>query len=194
MSPNPAILTWPRPVAVASGTLAADTFTRANNATSMGDAETGGTWTTTGTWGILNNRARCYSNDTVATLNVGRSYGYRAQVDFGPLDWPGLVLRYADTDNMYWLEHERTGILLMRRLGGTPSILATMFTAQPPTTVYVEVTEPGGTLFTVWTDYNGTPVTYTDSTAGRPTGTRVGLRGQDLATRGEFDNFLVEAL
>lgn len=177
------------------GTLAADTFTRADNATSMGDAETGGTWATTGTWGILSNRARCYADDAVATLDVGLSYGYRAQVDIFRHDWPGLVLRYTSLDNMYWLELDASGLKLMRRLSGTTSTLATLITNYAtPTTFYVEVTEPGGTLFTVWSSRNGTPATYTDSTTGRPTGTRVGLRGQNVASAGEFDNFLVEAL
>ena len=181
-------------------TLAADTFTRADSTTNMGDAETGGTWATTGTWGIRSNRARCYSADTVASLDVGIASGYRAQVDMLAHNWPGLVVRFTDTNNFYWLEaYSPSGstiyLELRRRMAGVTVVgLATRTIPTAATTVYVEVNETIGTDFAFWTTENTTPTTYSDTTSGRPAGTRVGLRGQNLATRGEFDNFLVEAL
>ena len=189
-----------RYVAPAGGvTLAADTFTRADSAISMGDAETGGTWATTGTWGILSNRARCYSADTVASLDIGIASGYRAQVDMFAHNWPGLVVRFTDTNNFYWLEALSPSgftiyLELRRRLGATLVSLATRTITTAATTVYVEVSETIGTDFAFWTTENTTPTTYSDTTSGRPAGTRVGLRGQNIPVRGEFDNFLVEAL
>lgn len=182
--------------APADGILASDTFTRADNGSSLGTANRGGTWATTGTWGILANRARCYgSGDTFATLDTGAASGYRAQVDMIGGSWPGLVLRYTDAANCYWLEYSGSTVSLWRVLGGTKTAHGSHPGASGSITVYAEVVEAvGETQFAWWTSANLTPLTFNDSTAGRPAGTRVGMRGQNIATRGEFDNFLVEEL
>ena len=170
--------------------LASDDFDRADSTTVLGAAQIGGTWAVTGTWGILSNRARCYKNDTIATLDVGISAGYVATASWAAPSWPGIAFRFTSTTSTYWIDHEGTRITLYRRLTSLVS-LATMTASTGAMTCTVTVTEEGGgTRIRVTNSANGNTIDYTDTLAGRPTGTRVGLRGQNNAAS-SFDNFTV---
>ena len=177
-----------------------DSFNRADNASSLGTADSGHVWTAhTGTWGIDGNRARCYTltDDRHATVNLGAS-DQRIVADLSPSDgtFTGVLGRWTDAANCYWLSTTPYGdFFLARSIGDDIQVLDA--TEAYPVTVTLEITEEaGGTRLLAKAD-GVTKINYLDTTIGRPlTGTRVGLwlgfvGGADVAY---FDNFAAEAL
>jgi hypothetical protein len=106
--------------------VASDTFTRANSALTLGDAETGGTWTPAATWGISSNTAYYVSGgstyNTRAYLSVVGSANATVTVTLTTITAtkPGLTFRGsgADTDNCWFLEADVAGYNLVKRVAG----------------------------------------------------------------------------
>jgi hypothetical protein len=161
----------------------ADTFTRADSATSLGTADTGGAWTAlSGTWGISSNQAYKPAGTTgIAYIDSGKA-DCKIQVDHSTVSGVngGLAFRIVDASN-YWLA---SGNQLWKVQSGS-------FIAQGGT--YLSFTNGqtmqvvlNGSLITVLK--NGVAVaTAVDSF--QSTATKHGLRTDNTTAR--FDNFLV---
>ncbi|MGY2747197.1 SGNH/GDSL hydrolase family protein [Arthrobacter sp. UYCu723] len=88
-----------------------DTFDRADSTTAIGGASDGGTWTATGTWGIMGNCAYSPANTNGATLvrDAGQadhviSAVVSAQSGSASKANVGLIARYTDESNYYLLD------------------------------------------------------------------------------------------
>lgn len=190
---NPAMLALiAARAAASSGPAFSDDFNRADSATTLGSP-----WTVdkSGTWGISSGQAYCVAvSDSSATVDIGASAGYTVGATFAYVDsnrFPAIVFRYVDDNNFYYAQLA-TSFLLRRMVNGANANLLTLDRITAGTVVSVDVTEGTGTEMAVY--YNGVlQDTYTDTTAGRPAGSRVGLRALP-ATVGQFDNFTVTAL
>jgi len=91
-------------------TMVSDTFTRANDSSHLGSADTGQAWTAQlGTWGIASNTAYCsdgYSTGNGGSATVDGGAGVRevqVEISTKPQNscYIGLVMRYSDSNN-YW--------------------------------------------------------------------------------------------
>lgn len=201
MSPNPAVLTWPR-ASVSVSAIISDTFSRADNPSSLGTTETGQAWEIVGgTWGI--------TNGTMYKSAGGATTRAHAVVDWGSADmsvtvqiptlgdppgYPCLVGRFADEGNGYFVQLNPSPGTLTRRVGGANTVVI----SNSGTTVAGDVMklsireQGGGTVLTVYR--NGVQVgTYTDTAVGRPAGTRAGVFSFGVYRDARFDNFTVEA-
>jgi hypothetical protein len=98
-------------------TMVSDAFTRANDSSHLGSADTGQAWTAQlGTWGISGNTAYCsdgYSAGNGGSATVDPGAGVReVQVEISVKppnsDYQGVVLRYSDSNN-YWFAFVYTG-------------------------------------------------------------------------------------
>lgn len=185
-----------------------DSFNRANNASTLGTADTGQTWTyANSTWGISSNHA---------TMTVGNLVRGHASVEVGSADmlvtatvygtalqdaFPWVVARYVDPDNCYAVQtgqETATGrTKLVRRIGAAQDALATILdeASFPDGTVVglSTVEEGGGTRIIVTAD--GVEVAnYLDSTSGRPAGTKAGLFGYKANASTYFDSFSADVI
>ena len=200
MSPNPAVLTWPRPVSAGGGVIT-DTFTRANNASSLGNTETGQAWQIIdGTWGVVN--GTMYKSAGAADSRN------RAVVDFGSTDmlvtitlanalggiaYPGIIAGFENEDAYYMLVLLSQSTVIRRAGGSSATIISALGTTGAGETMSLGIKEVGGS--TVVTAFrNGVQIgTYTDSLAGRPVGTKAGVYSFSSNTQTRFDNFQIEA-
>lgn len=180
-----------------TGPLVSDTFDRPNNATSLGTADTGQTWTSlSGTWGIDTNRAYTSggtSSDRQVAVESGAS-DVTVAVDVTALDnpGPGLLFRAVDTNN-YWVFIAQTAQgdwRLFKRVAGTYTMVGSLVEA--PFAGRWEVVCSGSTI-TCKVD-GVTKITTTDST--HQFATLHGLRTFNVAGEpvDRWDNFQVEAL
>lgn len=180
-----------------------DSFNRADNASTLGTADTGQAWSGTGTWGILGNAARCVAtNDTWQTVETGLSDGYVATVTLvsaGDNKYPGIQFRHAASNHWYGVIFQPgsgifTGIYLARNLSGSITVPGGVSTIPggvgPGAVLELTVTDESGNTRIV-AKVNGVErLNRLETTAGRPAGTRVGIRGQ-AAAYAQFDNFSV---
>lgn len=188
--------------AVVAPSFITDTFTRADNASSLGTTETGGqTWATVGaTWGISSNQAyvSSFTSRAAATVEVGStSMRLAARVYASAIStYPFLVAGYVDIDNTYQLVNNGDRRLqLTCRVSGTNTAIYDGGSSSLASgdLIEVQLVQSGGTQITV--KRNGSTVyTGTDSTSGRPLGTRAGiaLPADTLGCR--WDDFEAEAL
>lgn len=166
-----------------------DTFSRADNASSLGSAETGQAWTArVGTWGVSGGKAYQPggTSEALASLNSGAS-DYTATVDVTWQNAEGLLLRYVDTNNYLFADIHSTGARLVRKLTGSTSVLATGAFTPVAGTTYVLRARVVGSQVTVWVD-GVERISTTDSNF--LTSTRQGLRAH-TATTARLDNFRV---
>lgn len=78
-----------------------DSFNRADNASSLGTADSGHVWTAiNGTWGIASNQGRCVSTttDPVAVVETGAS-DVTVEFTLAAIDDGGVAFRVADNNN-----------------------------------------------------------------------------------------------
>lgn len=170
-----------------------DTFNRANSATAVGTADTGGTWTTQrGTWGITGNQAYLVTAAAsgVNDVTIGGSADGFAQVtiDGTPVDGMGLAFRYTDTNNhMVMARSNAFGTWNINKVvSGTGTFVANIGLAASTagTTIRVEYV---GSL--IWVFVDGV-LKNRISESANSTGTGVGLRLPASATQApRFDNF-----
>lgn len=117
--------------AVGPVVLVEDSFNRADNASSMGNADSGHVWTTqSGTCGIISNQgyASGGASNAIATVDTGE-----ADIDFTILMVPGgtagarnsgAVYRVTDSQNLLMARLTGGGVEIHKRVGGTFTLLA----------------------------------------------------------------------
>ena len=189
-------------VAASGFTTITDSFNRADSATTLGSTDTGQAWEIVGgTWGVM--------NGTMYKSAGGASLRAHAVVDWGLADmsvtvqiptlgsvggYPHLVGRFANEGNGYFLQLNPPPSALVRRVGGVnANMISNLGTTVAGDAMTLSIREQeGGTVLTVYR--NGVQIgTYTDTTVGRPVGTRAGVFSFGLSTDARFDNFTVEA-
>jgi hypothetical protein len=169
-----------------------DSFNRADNALTMGNANTGQAWIPgMSTWGISSNQA--YSIDTAGTdmisIETGVSnFSVSATVKFSVNE--GIIFRYADANNHLVLRINSTTLGLVK---GVASVFTSIGS--------YSFTPVVGTLYNIKAVCNGSSIQVfldgvlriTATETANQTATQSGLRTA-ISTAGRFDNFLVEAL
>ncbi|ANY67312.1 hypothetical protein BBD42_13130 [Paenibacillus sp. BIHB 4019] len=167
--------------------LISDSFDRADSASSLGNADTGQTWTVhTGTWGIQGQRAYTPSGtENYATIDSG-IVDYRAEVTLSVrVNRSGLVFRFLDSANYYRFVLSSTTVFLQRRLLGVTTSLSS-FTVTPADGDVLRVVLNGMNIMAY---YNGElKANVNDITFLLPT--RVGMESAGSSCR--LDNFKVE--
>jgi len=107
-----------------------DGFNRADNNTSMGNADTGQAWTAvTATWGIISNTAYTptATANAISAIDTGLANGF-AQVKIATLGYRArLIFRCSDATNRWQLDLTTDAKLrLMKVVAGTATTLATV--------------------------------------------------------------------
>lgn len=182
-------------------TLVSDAFTRADNASSLGTADSGQVWTAhAGTWGISSNRAvppatlGTASVDAGATLVTVQLTGIPAGV--GNTD-VGLLARFVDTSNYLFLNVSKTGSVMQarmfKRVGGTNTGITTLVNPAAPdatnpfTMKVVFSSATAGEAFV-----NGASVgTFTGLDAVLQTPTRYGLWVNGSSGNARYDDLTI---
>ncbi len=182
-----------------------DTFTRADNALTLGSAESGQAWTAVaGTWGISSNKAYCVGDmDTeTAVLESGIADGIVDCTVSGTLasgtDFriPHVLVRYLDANNFLRVFYGAGNVKLQKSDGGVTSDLAVTALAALDGTDYAIRIAMVGNSVKVYVD--GTErISYT--LAGGDTKynayTKVGMRlrkSGSPATAARWDNLAVQ--
>lgn len=178
--------------------IAADTFTRANSAVTLGSAETGGAWTAhVGTWGISTNKAYCPTPDGVATQVATLAAGVPnatvtctftgTGIGTGTA-MPWLVFRFVDTSNYLLVAAQTaTTIEIFKKVANVFTQIGTAAHVWA-SGQRVSVTFNGSAISTT---VDGVP-RATASDAALSTATRHGIGGTttlDASVR--FDDFLI---
>lgn len=109
--------------------LVSDTFSRADNASSLGSADTGQAWTAlAGTWGISGNRAYNPSatSNGVAYVDAGVSDGLVECVIPVLGGGPGLYFRIVDADDYLRCVSTGTALIVEKRVASTFTQIASL--------------------------------------------------------------------
>jgi hypothetical protein len=170
---------WP------GGLLASDSFTRADNAVSLGLADTGQAWSAlAGTWGVLSNQAYQPSGlpDGVAILDVGEADVTLTVTLSTVAPDNGLILRASDTNNYIRLIFEAGVWYLQKKVAGAFTTLASGAGSNTNGDM-ITLTGIGSSLSST---LNGVAL-LTATDAFNATATKHGITGISASTR--FDNF-----
>lgn len=173
-----------------------DVFNRADNASSMGNANTGQAWTATrGTWGIRSNQAYCPTipaspNNAFATVdpltpNVGMSF----DIDYTATSQLGGVMRLTNDTNYLYFRLISTDIKLLKNVAGTVTQIGIYSFTPVAGTKYKIKVLCAGDLIKVFID-GIERISVSESFNN--TATIHGLFAQISQADGNFDNFLVE--
>ena len=187
-----------RQAATGGGLPVSDTFTRADNATSLGDAETGHPWlvTPSDAAGVSVNRLR-WNNyfflsgsermvTAVAVVETGEAdVTVTANSGEGPTGtFAFVVARYEDESNYYRLQHQNDPSsrgYVVRVTGGVVDVIATDVDWCPPNASHehsLTVREEGGATRIIARTGGVQRYSGLDSTSGRPMGTKHGVRAE----------------
>lgn len=181
----------------ATASTVGDTFTRADSATTLGNAETGGAWSAvTGTWGISSDKAYLAlgsGSNNVAVVDSGAS-DVIVDVTFSTYAPDALaqrlIVRETDASNYLLVTNQDAGgnvgnnVSIWKNIAGVFTNLAVTAHAWADGDV-VRVVAIGSSLFVY---VNGTQLISTSSTANQ-TATKHGIGGGTKT--GRFDNFQV---
>ena len=169
-----------------------DTFTRANNATSLGSTETGQPWTAlSATWGITGNAAYIASGvagNTLATVNAGRA-NFTAQLtnSIVTAQYPGMCFRVTDINNFWaWYRSASNAYTLSKIVAGTQTNVASATLTAANGDVLQVVTSGSSISCTV----NGANLTSTTDTFNS-TATGVGMFSYGAPSGSTFDNLSI---
>lgn len=157
-----------------------DSFNRINNASTLGNTETGQTWEYETTyWYISNNKA--YANAQSARVNPGVSDNFEIQADITFNTYAGLIFRAmsATSNNFYLVRMNGTNITLFRVISGTPTSIGSY---DITTSVGVTVNLKARVVGTSIDDY---PSLSTNQYCGMNAGTDKGVA---------FDNFRIDPI
>ena len=169
-----------------------DTFTRADSTTTLGSTETGQAWQViAGTAGILSGQARGYTNLCDVVVDFGTP-NMAVSVDYVvPAPYLRIFAHYVDSSNYYGLLMQSSGLAprLYRLYGGVEASLTPSTTVAAGDRITMEAFETGsGTRLRVLR--NGVEVfLITDTSAGRPLGTKCGMRLSATGQTARWDNF-----
>lgn len=175
----------------AKRTIVLDRFNRADSSTSLGNADTGQTWTATpNPWGITSNQA--YSVNTSTTdlvfIDAGVSDAkVSTKITFSVNE--GVMFRYTDSNNQFFSRISSTGLGLFRNNAGTPTSLGSYSFSPVVGNVYSVMVICSNSSIRVFLD-GVERITVTDTF--NQTATKYGLRAS-TSTAGRFDDFYVEA-
>ncbi len=116
-----------RPTASGPAVYLQDDFNRADSITSLGAADVGGAWTAAnGTWGIESNQGRLITaggGNGIAQLDASHADA-TAQVTLNVIgNLTGLLFRYTDTSNYWWLLEFGSAYYLQKVVGGSTTNL-----------------------------------------------------------------------
>ncbi|AJS59974.1 hypothetical protein [Paenibacillus sp. IHBB 10380] len=188
--------------------LAYASFDQADSTTSLGSI-IGGTWTVSGKWGTLSNEA--YPIDarstqlaflSVGTTNYNVGCTMKGQsADGSNYSRPGIMIKYIDTNNYFWVELTNIALIISKRLDGLGAQLASeAFT--PVDDVYFKMrVAVKDNVISVYLNgdlkliYKLTPVDITVFGSSQ----NVGLRHRSVGTIStppptRFNNFVVEGI
>jgi hypothetical protein len=173
-------------------TIVSDSFNRADSATTLGNAETGQTWSYSNSvsnpWGISSNQAYLVSGtNAFAFVDSGKAdVEISATFPVSPTSSTvhNIIARYTDTNNHYMFQNNGSNILFYKRVSGTYTQLGTVAnTPQANDVMKVSLIGSTITLF-----INGVQkAQWTDSTY--TTQTKHGLQAGTNACR--FDDFKI---
>jgi hypothetical protein len=180
-------------------TIASDSFNRAN-ATTLGTADTGGSWHEqfATDWQITSNTATFHGTSGwscayltalgQADMTVQADFNYGSGVDYG------LIARVTDQDNLLFLDLSVSGANLVgnifRRVGGSFTGIGTLFTVTAPTPgMHTAKLVCAGSTITAYVD--GVVQTTASDTTQSGTGAGISNNGNDPGHIETFDNFLV---
>ena len=178
-----------------------DSFNRADSTSGLGQTDTGQTWEQIGTGivGIIGGAAYRASSNAVAVVDFGQAdmWVTHKVVVLGDY-FAGHLARYVDANNNYSLETSSAGgtgnVKVTRVVGGTQNAVdgVGIPSIAPGDTIGVSYKEvAGGTEIKMYK--NGTlTMTATDNTAGRPMGTKAGIKPYNNANI-RLDDFSIQA-
>lgn len=178
-------------------TVVSDSFDRVDNSTSLGNAETGQTWSlgNGSTAGTSINQAymsNCVgvTDDCYAVVDSKISDGtVQVLLSTNPQD-SRVIFRYVDGNNMYFVENKGTGYGLYKRVEKVDSELG-FFDTTPKDKDVIKIDFTGSTINV---SINGTPrITKTDVSFLTRTEHGIGIFQGKNVTKARFDDFTVTA-
>lgn len=172
--------------------VAYDSFDRANNATTLGSADTGQPWTAqNGVWGISSGRAYCPSGAgaCIATLDAGLTHVMvEATVVYLTLASKGIVARYADASNYLHADLASGAVRLVKTVAGSQTLVGSAAVSVADDGQYQLRLVARGPAVAVF--FNGQRlVTGTVTDAALQTATLVGMRSTSGTLR-RLDTFI----
>jgi hypothetical protein len=167
-----------------------DSFNRANNASSLGNADSGQAWSSTGahTWGITNNQAMSNGDDAgtldFAVIDSAKSDG-RITSRFMAADsnQDGLCFRYSATNNYLAVRYAGSIWQLIKVVAGATTVLGFNLTVLNSGVFYVMQIDFVGPQISVTVD--GVAV-ISASDAFNQTATRHGMRSLGFTLYDDF--------
>lgn len=168
-----------------------DSFNRADNATTLGNADTGQAWTAlAGTFGISGNQAYVASHVGAdrAVLNAN-AFDYALTVQFSiAAALQRLIFRNSDINNEWFVEGGASAYTLVKRVAGTTTTQGTYNVGVQSNDQLLVVCR--GSVITLYV--NGiSAITVTDSF--NASATNVGI-GKSTVTACTWENLVVEAM
>lgn len=176
------------PVSVVS-----DRFNRADNATTLGNAETGQAWQSlSGTWGVIGNQAYLAANGVANKNAVVAESGVSdcmVSAKLSVIKGARMAFRRTDLDNGFIVDRNISNVLLFRQVAGTYTQIATLAKTTADGDVIsvtligdsIKVSVNGEKLFTVNDSFN-------------QTATKHGIGQFAIADAGRIDDFKVEVI
>lgn len=171
---------------VDSNIVLVDLFNRADNATSLGTASTGQTWTNTiSTIGVSGNRAKVSAaGNARAIINTGQA-NFEAHIDFvtlGTTAW--FMFRYTDATNLWRVGLTGGRVTLEKIISGSRSVVGTYTLMYAGDRIGVKCVGDAITIY-----QNGKQIAAITS-ADSMGGTSVGLNVDNVDS--SFDNLIVK--
>lgn len=171
----------------------ADSFTRADSASTLGTSEVGGkTWTAnTGTWGVSSGAAYTVTGASADIASIDTSIT-DMQVE-GKLTYsgtqPGLVFRYQDASNYYYVEPFSSGARIQKRVAGSTSTVVSTGSGFASGDYF------GASIYGSQINllHNGSIVATATDTA-LTAGTKAGMRAGSANSTDRWDDFSVASL
>lgn len=174
-----------------------DTFDRADNSSTLGNADTGQAWTNiSGIFGISNNKAILItnggSNNDIASIDSSlASKKITCDITFVTGSNPNILIRYSSASNFIQIGIGSSSFDLYKNVNGSYTKLGTYsYTPVDGTTYHFIITDNGSSI-SIQIDSICT-ITATDTNFN--TTTKIGLReGANKTNGAKWDNLIVEA-
>jgi hypothetical protein len=174
-----------------------DSFNRADNATTLGNADTGQAWQivagtgSTTTWGIISNQAYNIAGQDSFAIQDAAVSDCTIQVkvsDTSTKQYSRLIFRFVDKDNHFMLQNNTTNYQLYKKAAGTFTALKTI-AVTPAIGDIMKVVLSGSTI----TPYiNGVAQAAATETFNQ-TATKHGIGVTNSTTNAKFDDFSITA-
>jgi hypothetical protein len=169
-----------------------DSFNRADNALTLGNADTGQTWgVTPNAWGISGNQA--YSVDTTTTdyaSITGTINPFKMSATLKFSSYEGIMLRFSDTNNHIFARIGSSDITLQKRVAGASTTIGTYtFSPVVGNSYLVQAICNGSNIRIILDGIERINVTETFNQSAIKVGIKV-----FASAAGRFDNFLLEEL